>query len=81
MTGNRHATKCVKAACLTTIVGWVAVSIASGAFGGQRILFSPKFTIRETLRYQIDTRTTSTGKTTTPTLRIPRERLQDEPSR
>jgi hypothetical protein len=42
------------------------VALALSATATERIRLAPKFTRGETLRYQIDTRTTTTGKTTTP---------------
>jgi len=45
---------------------FTVVIVAAAASGGRRVVFSPKFIFGENLRYQIDTRTTATGKTTTP---------------
>lgn len=42
------------------------MSLALVALAGQRVRLVPKFTLGETLRYRIETRTTSTGKTTAP---------------
>jgi hypothetical protein len=42
------------------------VAFALSATATERIQLSPRFTRGETLRYQIDMRTTTTGKTTTP---------------
>jgi hypothetical protein len=41
---------------------WVALGLSAN----DRVRFEPKFAIGETLRYQVGTRTTTTGKTTTP---------------
>ena len=43
-----------------------ALAWAFGTFAGQRAPFAPKIVAGETLRYQIDSRTSATGKTTTP---------------
>jgi len=46
-----------------------ALSLIVPAFSvaaGDRVRFRPKFTAGETLRYQVETRTTTTGKTKTP---------------
>lgn len=42
------------------------ILLAFGVAAGERVRFQPKFTVGETLRYQVETRTTTTGKTTTP---------------
>lgn len=42
------------------------ISLAVGVAASDRVRFQPKFTVGETLRYQLETRTTTTGKTTTP---------------
>jgi hypothetical protein len=47
-------------------VGLPVVALALAAPAGQRIRLIPKFTPGETLRYRIETRTTSTGKITAP---------------
>jgi hypothetical protein len=42
------------------------ISLALGVAASDRIRFQPRFTVGETLRYQVETRTTTTGTTTTP---------------
>lgn len=42
------------------------IVLALAAAAGERIYLTPKFSLGETLRYSIESRTTSTGKTTTP---------------
>jgi hypothetical protein len=42
------------------------IALALATMAGQRVRLIPKFTLGETLRYRIEMRTTSTGKTTAP---------------
>jgi hypothetical protein len=54
-----------RARCSRVIVGAVSISLAS-APAANRIHLTPKFVSGETLRYQIDTDTVTTGKATSP---------------
>jgi hypothetical protein len=47
-------------------VGFTLVTLVLAATAGERVRFTPKFVPGEVLRYRIETRTTTTGKTTTP---------------
>jgi hypothetical protein len=48
------------------LVGLLLTPLALATLGSQRVRLVPKFTLGETLQYRIETRTTSTGKTTAP---------------
>jgi hypothetical protein len=47
-------------------VGFILVTVVLAATAGERVRFTPRFVPGEVLRYRIESRTTTTGKTTTP---------------
>jgi hypothetical protein len=55
-----NAFRTVLAACLCV------TAVAAGTIAGQRVNFEPKIAAGETMRYQIESRSSTTGKITTP---------------
>jgi hypothetical protein len=51
---------------LVHLVSFTLVALVLTATAGERVRFTPKFVPGEVLRYRIESRTTTTGKTTTP---------------
>jgi len=51
---------------LARSVGFILVTVVLAATAGERVRFTPRFVPGEVLRYRIESRTTTTGKTTTP---------------
>jgi hypothetical protein len=63
---SRNARFASSATRFPILAGLLVIVSALASTATERIRFTPKFTQGQTLRYQIDTRTTTTGKTTTP---------------
>lgn len=66
MLGTAHRANCTNNLRLAALASLLSLALCFAAFAGQRIHIIPKFVTGESLRYQIDTRTTTTGTTSSP---------------
>jgi hypothetical protein len=66
MAGTIHRANCANRLRFAILAGFLSFSLCFAVIAGQRIHIAPKFVTGESLRYQIDTRTATTGTTSSP---------------